>query len=209
MDRVYFAARWDKGTADYINCPMTARSTTSFSMRSLAAEAAEAKEWEKAEYFEGCLPIEILARRGAGHAALRPHEACRPARSAHRQDSVGGGAVAQGKSARRQLQPGRLSESPEVWRTGQGAAPDSGPRKREVPALRPDSSQHVYLLAAAAGRHAAHERASAIFFAGQISGVEGYTESIASGPAGRLYAAAVRMARSRLRLRGRRRSARW
>ena len=64
MDRVYFAARWDKGTADYINCPMDREEYDRFLDALLAAEAAEAREWEKLEYFEGCLPIEILARRG-------------------------------------------------------------------------------------------------------------------------------------------------
>ena len=64
MDRVYFAARWDKGTADYINCPMNRAEYDRFLDALLAAEAAESKEWEKLDYFEGCLPIEVLARRG-------------------------------------------------------------------------------------------------------------------------------------------------
>ena len=64
MDRVYMAARWDKGTADYINCPMDREEFDRFLDALLAAEAAEAKEWEKLDYFEGCLPIEVLARRG-------------------------------------------------------------------------------------------------------------------------------------------------
>ncbi len=64
MNRVYMAARWDKGTADYINCPMDREEFDRFLDALLAAEAAEAKEWEKLDYFEGCLPIEVLARRG-------------------------------------------------------------------------------------------------------------------------------------------------
>ena len=64
MNRVYMAARWDKGTADYINCPMNREEFDVFLDALLAAEAAEAKEWEKLDYFEGCLPIEVLARRG-------------------------------------------------------------------------------------------------------------------------------------------------
>ena len=64
MDRVYFAARWDKGTADYINCPMNRAEFDTFLDALLAAEPAESKEWEKLDYFEGCLPIEVLARRG-------------------------------------------------------------------------------------------------------------------------------------------------
>ena len=57
MNRVYFAARWDKGTADYINCPMDRAEYDRFLDALLEAEAAEAKEWEKLDYFEGCLPI--------------------------------------------------------------------------------------------------------------------------------------------------------
>ncbi len=64
MDRVYFAARWDKGTADYINCPFTREEYETFYNALLAAHEVEAKEWERLDYFEGCLPIEELARRG-------------------------------------------------------------------------------------------------------------------------------------------------
>ena len=64
MERVYFAARYDKGTADYINCPMNREEYDRFLDALLAAEAAESKEWEKLDYFEGCLPIEVLATRG-------------------------------------------------------------------------------------------------------------------------------------------------
>ncbi|HTJ28945.1 MAG TPA: methylenetetrahydrofolate--tRNA-(uracil(54)-C(5))-methyltransferase (FADH(2)-oxidizing) TrmFO, partial [Acidobacteriaceae bacterium] len=56
MDRVYFAARWDKGTADYINCPMNREEYDAFLSALVAAEPAELKEWETADYFEGCLP---------------------------------------------------------------------------------------------------------------------------------------------------------
>src|ERR1700761_8741061 len=64
MDRVYFAARYDKGTADYINCPMTKEEYERFYEALVSAEAVESKEWEKLEYFQACLPIEQLARSG-------------------------------------------------------------------------------------------------------------------------------------------------
>src|SRR5271156_5865935 len=64
MERVYFAARYDKGTADYINCPMSKEESERFYEALVAAEQVQSKEWEKLEYFEGCLPIEELARRG-------------------------------------------------------------------------------------------------------------------------------------------------
>ena len=64
MDRVYRAARYDKGTADYINCPMTREEYDCFYDALAGAEAAEQREWERLNYFEGCLPIEEIARRG-------------------------------------------------------------------------------------------------------------------------------------------------
>ncbi len=58
MERVYFAARWDKGTADYINCPFTKEEYDAFYDALISAETVQEKEWEKLCYFEGCLPIE-------------------------------------------------------------------------------------------------------------------------------------------------------
>ena len=58
------AARYDKGTADYINCPMTQAEYDRFLDALLEAQSVEAKDWEKLNYFEGCLPIEEIARRG-------------------------------------------------------------------------------------------------------------------------------------------------
>ena len=64
MSRVYMAARYDKGTADYINCPMTKEEYDRFINALLEAQSVDAKKWEKLNYFEGCLPIEEIARRG-------------------------------------------------------------------------------------------------------------------------------------------------
>jgi methylenetetrahydrofolate--tRNA-(uracil-5-)-methyltransferase len=64
MSRVYMAARYDKGSADYINCPMTQEEYGRFYDALLAAHSVEERDWEKLNYFEGCLPIEEIARRG-------------------------------------------------------------------------------------------------------------------------------------------------
>ncbi len=64
MSKVYLAARYDKGTADYINCPMSKEEYDCFYDALISAESVEAKEWEKLNYFEACLPIEEIARRG-------------------------------------------------------------------------------------------------------------------------------------------------
>ena len=64
MSRVYLAARYDKGSADYINCPMTREEYDAFYDALLAAQSVEERDWEKLNYFESCLPIEEIARRG-------------------------------------------------------------------------------------------------------------------------------------------------
>lgn len=64
MSKVYMAARYDKGTADYINCPMSKEEYDRFYDRLVAAQSVEEKDWEKLNYFESCLPIEEIARRG-------------------------------------------------------------------------------------------------------------------------------------------------
>jgi methylenetetrahydrofolate--tRNA-(uracil-5-)-methyltransferase len=64
MSKVYWAARYDKGSADYINCPMNKEQYDRFLDGLIAAHSVEEREWEKLNYFEGCLPIEEIARRG-------------------------------------------------------------------------------------------------------------------------------------------------
>lgn len=64
MSKVYLAARYDKGTADYINCPMSKEEYDRFYDALISAESVEARDWEKLNYFESCLPIEEIARRG-------------------------------------------------------------------------------------------------------------------------------------------------
>jgi methylenetetrahydrofolate--tRNA-(uracil-5-)-methyltransferase len=66
LDIAWYASRWDKGDGkDYINCPMDKEQYLAFHAGLLAAEKAEFKEWEKdTPYFEGCMPIEVMAERG-------------------------------------------------------------------------------------------------------------------------------------------------
>ena len=66
MEKAFRASRYDKGDADYINCPMDQPQYQDFRAALLTAEQAELKDFEKdsATFFEGCLPIEELARRG-------------------------------------------------------------------------------------------------------------------------------------------------
>ncbi|WP_256761381.1 FADH(2)-oxidizing methylenetetrahydrofolate--tRNA-(uracil(54)-C(5))-methyltransferase TrmFO [Cohnella sp. WQ 127256] len=64
LDKVFLASRYDKGEAAYLNCPMTEAEFDVFYEALTTAETAEVKDFEKDMYFEGCMPIEVMAKRG-------------------------------------------------------------------------------------------------------------------------------------------------
>ena len=64
LERAFFASRYGKGTADYINCPMDKDEYISFWNELIAAEQAEKHAFEDEKVFEGCMPVEVMARRG-------------------------------------------------------------------------------------------------------------------------------------------------
>ncbi len=64
MDVVFRASRYDKGTADYLNCPMDEATYGAFYDAMMKAEKVQPKDFEKVPYFEGCIPIEVMAERG-------------------------------------------------------------------------------------------------------------------------------------------------
>ncbi|CAG9607426.1 FADH(2)-oxidizing methylenetetrahydrofolate--tRNA-(uracil(54)-C(5))-methyltransferase TrmFO [Pseudoneobacillus rhizosphaerae] len=64
MDKVYLKSRYDKGEAAYLNCPMSEEEFNRFYEALIAAETVPLKEFEKEIFFEGCMPIEVMASRG-------------------------------------------------------------------------------------------------------------------------------------------------
>ena len=74
FSKAWFQSRWDKGTGkDYVNCPMTKEQYETFIEALLSAEYVEFKDWEKdTPYFEGCLPVEVMAERGPMTLAFGP-----------------------------------------------------------------------------------------------------------------------------------------
>ena len=75
MDKVYLKSRYDKGEAAYLNCPMNEEEFERFYNALVAAEIVPLKEFEKEIYFEGCMPVEVVAQRGAQtllFGALKP-----------------------------------------------------------------------------------------------------------------------------------------
>jgi methylenetetrahydrofolate--tRNA-(uracil-5-)-methyltransferase len=191
MDRVYFAARWDKGTADYINCPMTREEYEVFLNALVTAEAAEAKEWEKAEYFEGCLPIEILARRGPDTLRFGP---MKPVGLRDPRTGKTPWAVVQLRKENLRADSYNLVGFQNHLKYGEQAKV-----LRLIPGLENAKflrygqiHRNTYICSPKVldDRLRMKERPD-LYFAGQISGVEGYTESIASGLLAGLYAAAA------------------
>ncbi len=190
MERVYFAARWDKGTADYINCPMDQAEYDRFYDALVAAEPAEEKEWEKLEYFEGCLPIEVLARRGRDTLRFGP---MKPVGLRDPRTGKTPWAVVQLRKENLRADSYNLVGFQNHLKWGEQARV-----LRLIPGLENarflrygQIHRNTYICAPALLDERLRLRNElAILFAGQICGVEGYTESIASGMLAGLYAAA-------------------
>ena len=194
MERVYFAARWDKGTADYINCPMDREEYDRFYDALVEAEAAEEKEWEKLDYFESCLPIEVLAGRGRDTLRFGP---MKPVGLRDPRTGKTPWAVVQLRKENLRADSYNLvgfqnhlkyGEQAKVLRLIPGLGNARFLRYGQI-------HRNTYICAPVLLDEALRLKARPeIFFAGQISGVEGYTESIATGMLAGIYAAA--MARS-------------
>ncbi|HSY72141.1 MAG TPA: methylenetetrahydrofolate--tRNA-(uracil(54)-C(5))-methyltransferase (FADH(2)-oxidizing) TrmFO [Alloacidobacterium sp.] len=191
MDRVYFAARWDKGTADYINCPFTKEEYDAFYNALTTAETVQEKEWEKLCYFEGCLPIEELARRG--YDTLR-FGCMKPVGLRDPRTGKTPYAVVQLRCENLRADSWNLVGFQNHLKYGEQARV-----LRLIPGLENAKflrygqiHRNTYINAPRVLTENLNLRDHPnIYFAGQISGVEGYTESIATGLLGGLYAAAA------------------
>ena len=189
MSRVYFAARWDKGTADYINCPMTREEYEAFLNALVTAELAEAREWEKAEYFEGCLPIEVLARRGPDTLRFGP---MKPVGLRDPRTGKTPWAVVQLRQENLRADSYNLVGFQNHLKFGEQAR-----ILRMIPGLENAKflrfgqiHRNTYICSPRLLDACLRLRARPdLLFAGQISGVEGYTESMASGLLAGIYAA--------------------
>jgi methylenetetrahydrofolate--tRNA-(uracil-5-)-methyltransferase len=191
MERVYFAARWDKGTADYINCPMTREEYNAFYDALMAAESVQEKEWEKLDYFQACQPIEQIARSGRDTLRFGPMKPVglrdpRTRKTPH--------AVVQLRCENLRADSYNLVGFQNHLKYGEQAR-----ILRMIPGLEKAKflrygqiHRNTYINAPTV----LTERLSLkswpkIFIAGQLSGVEGYTESIATGMLAGIYAATV------------------
>src|SRR6266849_1027827 len=191
MARVYMAARYDKGSADYINCPMTREEYDRFLDALLAAQPVEEREWEKLNYFEGCLPIEEIARRGRDTLRFGP---MKPVGLKDPRTGRMPYAVVQLRQENLRADAYNLVGFQNHLKFGEQARV-----LRLIPGLENarflrygQIHRNTYINAPTLLRETLQMKAHPdVLFAGQICGVEGYVESIATGLMAGVHAAAM------------------
>ncbi len=181
MDSAYFASRYDKGTPDYINCPMTKEEYLAFWQALIAAEEAEVHGFEDKNVFEGCMPVEVMARRGEDtlrFGPLKPRGLVDPKT---------------GKEPYAVVQLRRDNTDGSIYNLVGFQTHLKWPEQRRVftmiPALRNAQflrygvmHRNTYLDSPRLlDRYYRLKAEPRIAFAGQMTGVEGYVESCASG----------------------------
>lgn len=182
-DKVFFAARYGRGEADYINCPMDKEQYERFYEELIHAQSAELHEFEKQEFkvYEGCMPVEVMAKRGADtlrYGPLKPvgltdpHTGRRP------------WAVVQLRSENQEGTLYNLVGFQTNLRF---------PEQKRVFSLIPGLEQAEFVRYGVMHRNTflnspklltsafCMKQNPNLYFAGQMTGVEGYTESAASG----------------------------
>jgi methylenetetrahydrofolate--tRNA-(uracil-5-)-methyltransferase len=191
MSKVYLAARYDKGSADYINCPMSKDEYDVFYDALLAAHSVEEKDWEKLNYFESCLPIEEIARRGRDTLRFGP---MKPVGLKDPRTGRIPYAAVQLRQENLRADSYNLVGFQNHLKFGEQA---------RVLRLIPGLEQARFLRYGQIHRNTyinsptlltptlQMKNHPAIFFAGQICGVEGYVESIATGLLAGVNAAAL------------------
>ena len=190
MNSAYFASRYDKGTPDYINCPMTREEYLAFWQALTTAQEAEVHGFEDKNVFEGCMPVEVMARRGEDtlrFGPLKPRGLIDPKT---------------GKEPYAVVQLRRDNADGSIYNLVGFQTHLKWPEQRRmftmIPALRDAQflrygvmHRNTYLDSPRLlDRYYRLKSDPRIVFAGQMTGVEGYVESCASG-----FLAGVELAR--------------
>lgn len=180
MTCAFTGDRYGKGTGDYINCPMTKEEYYAFVDELLKAEKAELHAFEKREIFEGCMPVEVMASRGVDtlrYGTLKPV----------------GLADEDGKRPYAVLQLRKENEAGTTYNLVGFQTNLKFPEQKRVFSMIPALKNAEFLRYGVMHRNTyiqspdvlnrdfSFKNNRRLFFAGQITGVEGYVESAASG----------------------------
>lgn len=181
MDRAWMGSRYDRGTADYVNCPMTEAEYDAFWQALTAAEEAPVHGFEDKQVFEGCMPVEVMARRGHDtlcYGPLKPRGLKDPRT---------------GREPYAVVQLRRDNAQGSVYNLVGFQTHLRFPEQRRVFSMIPALHDAEFLRYGVMHRNTflnsprlldryyRLKSAPRISFAGQMTGVEGYVESAASG----------------------------
>jgi len=181
MESAYFASRYGKGTADYINCPMTEEEYKAFRTELVSAQEAEMHGFDDGGVFEGCMPIEVMARRGEDTMRFGPMK------------PVGLEDPKTGKEPYAVVQLRRDNAEGTIYNIVGFQTHLKFPEQKRVfsmiPALKNADfvrygvmHRNTYLNSPKLlDRYYRLKSNTQVSFAGQMTGVEGYVESAASG----------------------------
>jgi len=181
-DRVYALSRYGKGDGDdYLNCPMTREEYEGFIDALVAADQFHGHEFDAVPYFEGCLPVEEMAKRGRETLRFGPMK------------PVGLPDPRTGREPYAVVQLRREDRGGQMWNLVGFQTRLRIPEQRRVFAMIPGLAGVEYLRYGSIHRNAYLNSPAALgpaltapgngrlFFAGQLTGVEGYTESLGTG----------------------------
>ena len=194
MDVAFFASRYDKGDADYINCPMTEEQYNAFWEALVGAQEAELKDFDKEEQknlkvFEGCMPVEVMAKRGRETLLFGPLK------------PVGLVDKRTGKTSHAVVQLRRENKEGTMYNLVGFQTHLTFPEQRRVFRMIPALENAEFLRYGVMHRNTyinspkkldvcySLRSREGVYFAGQMTGVEGYVESAGSGLVAGLNAA--------------------
>lgn len=181
MEKAFVASRYDKGEASYINCPMNEEEFDRFYQALITAEVAPLKEFEKEIYFEGCIPIEVMAKRGKQTILFGPMK------------PVGLVDPRTGKRPFAVVQLRQDNQSGTLYNIVGFQTHLKWGAQKEVIRLIPGLEEAEIVRYGVMHRNTfinspkllrptyQFKKRDNLFFAGQMTGVEGYVESAASG----------------------------
>jgi methylenetetrahydrofolate--tRNA-(uracil-5-)-methyltransferase len=190
LHRGFFADRYGSGSGDYLNFPMTRSEWEAFFAALVSARVVPAREFEEERYFESCMPVEVLARRGQETLLFGP---MRP---------VGLRDLRTGRIPHAVVQLRRENEAGTMFNLVGFQTKLTYPEQERVFSLIPGLGRAKFLRYGSVHRNSfldapshlhpsmEYRNRKGLFFAGQITGVEGYVESIASGFVAAISAAA-------------------